>query len=374
MEDAEKSEIKLVNEGSYGCIYRPGPTCSGKKESARYITKIQKNKRSVENEVNISKRIRTITGYTRFFAPILKQCDVKITKDTVNALKQCDVFKDDKVKEISEYVSMKIRYVGNNDLMKYLLRSLDTLHFLENVWKTHLYLLKATQKMVSNKIVHYDIKYNNIMYDEILRAPILIDFGLSFATDDLLDRSSDLEKIFFVFEYYSWWPIDILVCSYIVQEIGVDEADKQEVSLDKLDEIYDVFMKGTRDRRDDDESVREVKNDVFKINILNSEVNSNRFRESYSEYFSKFVGRTWWTLYEDMVQHTNTWDSYSLAATYLVVLDECASANPEAFQSQIEKHSDSYGRYVHLLEDVLYSSPEKRPSLRTAMKQMPKLY
>ena len=366
----KRVELKLVAEGTYGCIYRPGLTCEGNPENAKYITKIQKNKRAIQNEFNISGKIRTIPGYTRFFAPILKQCGVKITKDTVAGLKQCEVFKDDKAEEIAEYVSTKIRYVGNQDLMKYMLGTLKTKRFLHEAWKTHTYLLKATQKMVSSKIVHYDIKYNNIIYDANLSVPIFIDFGLAFTMDRLLDTSADLEKIFFVFEYYSWWPIDIVACSYIVQEIGITEAKTAKVSTNQIEEIYEVFLKGIKDPHD--ESVREVKNDVFKIQILNTEENTRKFKEACFEYFSKFVGNSWWDLYEDLIQHANTWDSYSLAATYLAILDEAASSNPDEFQMEIEKYDGQYSRHMHLLENVVYSSPDKRPSLREQLKRIPR--
>lgn len=363
-------EIKLVAEGTYGCIYHPGVTCDGTPENAKYITKIQKNKRAIQNEFNISGKIRTIPGYTRFFAPILKQCGVKITKDTVAGLKQCEVFKEDKADEITEYVSTKIRYVGNKDLMKYLLSMLKTKRFLSEVWRTHTYLLKATQKMVASKIVHYDVKYNNIIYDNTLRVPIFIDFGLAFTTDKLLDPSADLDKIFFVFEYYSWWPIDIVICSYIVQEIGIKESKTANVSTNELEEIYEVFLRGTKDPHD--ESVREVKNDVFKIRILNTEENARKFKEALSEYLSKFVGNPWWALYEDLVQYAKTWDSYSLAATYLVILDEAASSNPDEFQMEIEKNDGQYSRHMNLLENIVYSSPDKRPTLRDQLKQIPR--
>lgn len=359
MEGGKKPiEIKLVAEGTYGCIYRPGITCDGKQETQQYITKIQKHKRAIQNESDISNKIRTIPGYTRFFAPILKQCGVKLTKDTQRGLKQCEVFKDDNAADVAEYVSTKIRYVGDQDLMKYLL-SLDH-GFLEKTMKTHLYLLKGVQKMVARKVVHYDIKYNNVIYDQKLDVPIFIDFGLAFTTDKLLDPKADLEKIFFVFEYYSWWPIDVLMCSFAMREIGKMESMTEKVKLEQLDEIYDVFLHGTRDPHD--ESVRQLKNDIFKIRISNTEEDIATFRTAYYDYFSKFVGQTWWELYEDMIRYTSTWDSYSLAATYLVILDEAGAHNGEKYNS-----------YMNFLKSVVYTSPDKRTGLNATVKQLQKI-
>ena len=36
-----KKELKLINSGAFGCIFRPNLTCDGKVGTAKYVTKIQ---------------------------------------------------------------------------------------------------------------------------------------------------------------------------------------------------------------------------------------------------------------------------------------------------------------------------------------------
>ena len=44
--DASNEGTELINQGAYGCIFRPGIECSGKQlTSKKYITKIQKYKK-----------------------------------------------------------------------------------------------------------------------------------------------------------------------------------------------------------------------------------------------------------------------------------------------------------------------------------------
>ena len=53
------------------------------------------------------------------------------------------------------------------------------MHSLNKVLQTHIYLLNALDKLNRKGIIHFDIKYDNIVYDQTLQAPIIIDFGLS---------------------------------------------------------------------------------------------------------------------------------------------------------------------------------------------------
>ena len=168
MQEAGKhpTELKLINSGTFGCIYSPSINCDGKIGSAKYITKIQKSERSILNELHISEKIRNINGYVRYFAPVLKHCNVKIAKDIVNDLKKCEVFEDESTKKIesSSYVSMKTRYVGNRDLKAHILSFAELGKppaVLYEVLRTHIHLLRALQKLYTKKIVHYDLKYNN---------------------------------------------------------------------------------------------------------------------------------------------------------------------------------------------------------------------
>ena len=46
----KENDVKLLNQGTYGCIFRPGIECSGKHlTSNSYITKIQKHRQISNN-------------------------------------------------------------------------------------------------------------------------------------------------------------------------------------------------------------------------------------------------------------------------------------------------------------------------------------
>jgi serine/threonine protein kinase len=362
--------IKLINEGSYGCIYRPGIGCNGKPQSNKYVTKIQNNKRAIQNESAISAKIRTIPGYTRFFAPILKECEVKMTKDTKEGLKQCQVFNKPNVTSDTRYVSTKIRYVGNMNLMKYLLSVMNKTpnKFLLKLKTNHLYLLNAVQKMLSKSIIHYDIKYNNVMFDPNLLVPIIIDFGLAFTNSKLNDPETNLETIFFVFDYYSWWPIDIVVCSFIIQEIGKMKAKTEYITQSQIDYILEVFIKGKKM-----DKINIVKNDVFKLRIINSDECIQKYANTYHSYFDRFVGQTWWSLYENLIQFSDTWDNYSFASTFLVIMDDAYNEHTNELETQVALNKEKYVNYTRILESIVYCSPDKRSKVKDCIKMIKKI-
>ena len=60
----------LLNQGGYGCVYHPAISCDNKKnneiledDKTRYISKVQYNDKSSNNEIYISKIIKNINNY-----------------------------------------------------------------------------------------------------------------------------------------------------------------------------------------------------------------------------------------------------------------------------------------------------------------------
>ena len=47
--------MDFFKEGAFGCVFRPGINCLGKTEEMKYITKIQMDENTSENEINIGK-------------------------------------------------------------------------------------------------------------------------------------------------------------------------------------------------------------------------------------------------------------------------------------------------------------------------------
>jgi hypothetical protein len=367
-------ELKLVNSGAFGCIYNPSMNCNGDIGSDRYITKIQKSDRTIKHELETSDKIRKIHGYARFFAPVLKSCDVRISKDRLKDLKKCEVFEKESVETIkeTEYVSMKIRYVGDNDLKKHLFSKKNQSDFLNEVWKTHIHILKGIYKLFANKIVHYDLKYNNIILDNSKKTPIIIDFGQSWSVDKL-ETEKEISAAFFVFDQYDYWCIDILICNYIIQKIGFNDAKNIMVTEAEIDNIYDVFVYGREPKYEpnSENTKKLILNDAFRYGILHNPQKMYDFKGVIHEYINPFINKkTWWELYEDLLKCANTWDCYSIAIIYLNMLDDVFINNPNVYNNMLKISDGRLQRYVELMEMIVYSSPKNRPSIATVLKEI----
>ena len=72
-------EIKLLNQGTYGCVFKKGITCDGMVDEENTISKIVEHDITSENEINIGKKIMEILDYSYYFAPILQTCEIDMS-------------------------------------------------------------------------------------------------------------------------------------------------------------------------------------------------------------------------------------------------------------------------------------------------------
>ena len=355
--------MNLLDEGGYGCVYYPGISCNGKKEMPKFITKIQKVNDTFKNEHFISEKIRKIKGYTKHFAPIIKVCPVKLTKFNIHEIRQCSKLSTETKSQIEgpKYVSSKIRYVGKRNIGDYLQSYVNRTHSIAEVLYTHVYLLKGIRELNRIGIIHYDLKYDNIMYDDTLKIPIIIDYGLSIYTPEL--SPINYKKEFFAFVAYSYWCIDIVICSYIFQKIKYERSKTAKITKGELEMIYDVFVSSSYGEQTHT-------NALFTLATLRDS-DYEKFRETYMTYFGEFVGKSWFELYEHLIKYSNTWDNYSLSMVYLIELDNLHQLYPKTY----EKLSTlpSFSKYINLLEKTIFSMPTERPSILDTISQIKKL-
>ncbi len=347
--------IKLMNQGTFGCIYRPGITCSGKLEKHKFITKIQKSVDSINNELNVSKHIRRIPGFHRFFAPIMTSCPVNVSKKYSDEIANgCLLF--DKNNAPSNYVSNKIRYVGTNNLLQHIHLQTTTVTFWKEILETHKYLTKGIQKLLSANIIHFDIKYNNIMYDDHLNVPIFIDFGLSIHLPSMTEKNANF--YFYVFNTYNYWCIDVEICNYIFHYLGIESAKTNLVSMNDIDFIVNIFIKGKPDSKG-----VQSKNDVFDTYIFNRSNLGQSFTNNCRKYFGKFIGKPWIDVYNHFMelQTYKSWDNYALCVTYIFILEDYAVKHPDIYQRIRNNTEHIYNKYLNYLQSVLFAMPDDRP-------------
>jgi hypothetical protein len=360
---SSSTEIKLINEGTFGCIFYPGLTCNGTPLKGNFVTKIQKDADTVKNEIEISQKVRNqIKGYMKHFSPIVSQCNVKINKSNVDEVKQCEVFGNMTNREIeqSKYVANKIRYVGKTNLANYLTKRINSQPHWRDMYRTYRYLLKSIQKLVDINIVHFDIKYNNILFDSVLHVPILIDFGLSFSIADVVKAPHQNRRVFYTYNTYTYWCIEIFLCNYLFQVITYERAKTMTVTSEEVDTLYRGFIYGT------DSTSTHMDNYVFTLS--DTEEQQLEFERQYHAFMKPFVNQPWWSVYTQLIQYWKTWDHYSLAVVYLCILDEWKKEHLDRYNAFLLREHES--RYVQTLQAIVFSMPDKRPGIEEVDKRI----
>ncbi len=216
--------MDLLNQGTYGCIYRPGITCDTKPQSPKYTTKIHAKGDTGSNESTIGKIIRTkIPNYHNYFSPVLETCTVNLAKVDKDDIDQCEFIHNDIISnEPLQYESSKLKYIEGTTLDSYISKHSKPA-IVEHMFKS---LMNSVKKLNSIGIVHFDLKENNVIVKKN-GAPIIIDFGISI---DMNNLDKHLSDIFYAFEpSYSAWCPEIHVISYYVKHPNIKKVTHSKI-------------------------------------------------------------------------------------------------------------------------------------------------
>ena len=343
-------KMKLLNQGAYGCVFKPGFTCSGDKETTgRHITKIQKKKNTSDKETSIGAVVQDISAYTKYFAPIIETCDVDLSKIKDNELQKCN-FIDLENMPSTRFEINKIKYVGPKTLADYFHNktrvSGHTLLFFKQFIHSCIVLMEASRKLTNANIIHFDLKENNIMCRPKSGRPIIIDFGLSIHAENITSPDFPFMEAFFTYgPDYAPWCIDICFLTYIVSLARKDgDWATKPVGLDEWNVVVNDFI---------------TQNNVFS-QLLTSE-ESTAFRTAMTDYFQNVINNTyigsptWKSVYDTFIAGWKTWDSYSIAVIYFQMMK----------QFHLDKYASTFSfmnTFLDLLKEIIVSTPDKRPS------------
>ena len=357
--------VDLINQGSYGCIFRPGLNCKGKTMNKKYITKVQKSANTSQKETKLGKKIKTIENYDDYFAPILKTCEISMARMSDEKVKKCDFIEDDG----KTYETNKLRYVGKNTLAKHILNVTEDnpKRLFRVLLDTHKNILIGFKKLLSAGIVHFDVKENNIMVDDNTGNPIIIDFGLSSEIKTL--NANKYRDVFFVYgPDYSPWCIDICMLSYMANELENEVIPPGMLGFVGFEEQK---AKTWLDGMVTKEKVTKVINDFITKNTamieLLKESQRNTYKNTLHEYFGKFIGKTWKELADELEKNVSSWDCYAVSVMYSYIIRDLEL-------NKVDVTIPLWASYRKTLEDSILASPDKRQSSNDMIGQIDKLF
>lgn len=354
-----QQQPKIISQGTYGCIFRPGFDCKGKTiKTKKYITKVQRKADISQKETEISEIIKTIPHYDDYFAPILESCDIDIAKIESNEIKKCEFIEPST--QPKKYKTNKIKYIGEKTLEEYIFslfanKSSKKRKNLEKLITTHVKILTSLNKMSSYGLVHNDIKENNIVCERN-GNPILIDFGLSINVNRIEPSSANTPELrianykkqdtFFLYDTtYDYWCIDICALSYMFNELGGKDGSWKDATIkqENINYLINDFMT-PKDRY---------------IKTLFRPTDKTK----YQAYFGKFVGKKWSILFDELIKRKNTWDNYALTVTYIIILMDLHLAELPILKL-----------YAEYMLTILRSTPEERPTTKDTITKLKAIF
>lgn len=337
--------IKTLSEGAYGCIFIKGQVSDTNTPIPKYIIKVQKKKSTSINEAEISKRIMTIKHYDNYFAAVVKSERINIAKMKDDEIEQCEFLHTD-TKDLT-YESNKILYIGKYTLANYLTKiaSMKPEHFVLTLIECNIILLEGLQKLVDAGIIHYNLRESNIMIRETNNRPIIVDFGIS------IDGTVEIKPTSFYIYYneYAPWCIDIVVVSFIVNELGADWKTKT-ATIAEMTRLVDEYIK---------------QNSGIKTLLFPDEIQA--LKTTLIDFFNKYDNKPWQNVYDELLKLRNTWDNYALAVMYSTLFENLNL-------TQYVSNFPFLGEYKKLLKSIILSAPNERILPKDTIAQINKLF
>ena len=327
----------LLSQGGYGCVFTPSINCQGIEHSKDFISKIQKNDFSARNEIFVGDLIKKNKNYNHFFAPVISSCPINISKIKTKGLDECSIITNNTHEE--SFIMMKIKFIAGSVLSSFITENKNSALVFSSFANIYLQLLKSIKILIQEKVVHFDLKGLNIVYDKINEKPIIIDFGLSIPIEKLL-KTKEYYHYFYIYapDYYIW-PLEVHYLNYI-------ENIEDDPTLDNIKSLVNDFV-----------------NSNSALNKL-----SHAFQEKYKKksvsVLSQYLDKPSTEVKLDILKYWNTWDNYSISIMYLKYIDILFGNDP-----QIENNNYIKFMIKTMLQNI-HPDPTKRIDITSNIRIM----
>jgi serine/threonine protein kinase len=214
---SQKKHI-IIGKGHHACIVRESLPCDpdrtirefSQKMTTRHgnVSKIFKNVATWRDEINEVAKISKIESANEYFVVPVAACSV-LESLKANIVEGCDI-----IEKVPDELPQLIMPYGGVSLNEYIYLKSTKISFAK--WcNILLKILNCINILSLNKLVHMDLKKDNIVYDERKDMTRLIDFGLTESFEVLYSYEKAL---------YRYYPLEFIIAS-----------------KDKTDDIHNKF-------------------------------------------------------------------------------------------------------------------------------------
>ena len=408
-----KANIKLLNQGGYGCVYTPALKCKNNTQSNKdplnYILKLQVMNTSAENEIAIGKLISSIPNWKEHFAPIESHCDVDLRQIDETLLDEggstCQIFK-----KSDNLIALTIPYIRDGNFTK---NVIEPKHEKTFPCIVHSYqdILVSLEILKNNDIVHYDLKNDNLLYDNDLNKPIIIDFGLSIPFKEI-KKIIKTTMSTSIAQQYGGMSLDTDTDT----DTGIGTGTDTDIDNNNIDTIITSDTSDTSDtsvlvsdtnENDTNRSLLKSLKKYFYVfatdyylwcleiqficylvhyntkltreiieEICVSYVETNKAFDTFSnefligyietaiDFYMQFIGDSPEYIILNLIGYYQTWDNYSLSIMFIKLLSKLYK----------QKTNKTVQFFYELLLENMHANPSKRKTLEDTIQESNKIF
>ncbi len=191
---------KYINEGEYGCVFRPSLLCSDEKQTAdkeNSVSKLVYRSANNSSEIQIAEKLAEYDTDGQYFPKIIKRCSVSKLRPSDTAV-NCKILQDERLKynnwnTKTSYANIlnKFENIVMTDLgtpLYHYIHKLPANFGPKDFYAGFLNVLQGIKIMHKLGYSHNDIHDGNILIDVSHKFRI-IDFGLALSFDEMMKKS-----------------------------------------------------------------------------------------------------------------------------------------------------------------------------------------
>jgi hypothetical protein len=304
-------------------------TNTNTKIKPRYNNLLVQNSFWISNELTNIKNLYSIKKYKTYFY-IPENIDyLKVAEYTSDY----DIINSGTILSNHESILFKFK-ISNIIYFKTYLKT-ETKKFILRLLESFESILGIICVLNETKLVHNNIKMDTIVYDEEHDNVLLSNFRYSINLENC-NMGTYLKHFFVAFEpNYNEWALELHILSFMI--------------TNKLDSLSYY-------------NIEYIINEVAKHSIIHkfNKTILDEFVSSSLKYFEKYVNKNYEQIILDLLQYSNTWDTYTLSLLYLNILID--------IHSKLENKSKKFIiLFMKLLVNNLHFNPEKRYSTKETL-------
>jgi serine/threonine protein kinase len=226
------SEPHVLGEGTYGCVHAPPMKCKDQDKlvNTDIASKIMTTKEA-KKELGEYVLIGNADKKEEYYLGKPKHCIADWTESNVHALRKCHGkwIKLFKMRE-QEYSLLLMKNGGVNiidfaDKMGRLRKTPENTRIMELFWIEAQRIFRGLTVLLDKGILHFDLKGENIVYDEKKNRINFIDFGLMEKKNDIINKTKQ-SKYDYANIHWSY-PLEIKFYNHDKFKSFVDISDKK---------------------------------------------------------------------------------------------------------------------------------------------------